>query len=119
MSEVDGRRALCIGIAERRHGPDQVAGDHLAYAPRFGIELMNECDHAPIAAGIKPPVTRAIADVAKAGDLCVRCTRCSRTVDVRFWRPESGDWYLRLRDRFAAGHMSLFRFSSGTWVTDG
>lgn len=106
-------------MTDLRRELEPVPADHQAYAPRFGIELMNLCDHVAVAAGIELPVTQAMADEADAGDLCVRCPRCSRAVDVRFWRPESGDWYLRLRDRFAAGHMSIFRYAAGMWVTDG
>jgi hypothetical protein len=78
---------------------------------------MNECDHAQVVAGLLPPAAETTHP--QTSDLCLRCPRCSRMVDVRFWRPESGDWYLRLRDRFAAAHMSLLRYSGTTWVTDG
>lgn len=104
-------------MTETRREP--VSGNHLVYAPRFGIELMNECDHAVVTAELTPTTALATAADAEIPCSCVRCPRCSRTVTVRFWRPASGGWYLRLRDSFAAGRMSIFRYTGHGWATDG
>ena len=92
--------------------------EHLVYAPRLGIELMNECDHAAVPTLVKGAVTQTMAEGRDGRDLCVHCPTCCLPVDVRVWHALSGEWYLRLRERFAAARAWMFHYHGGAWITD-
>ena len=105
-------------MVEVHNHPQPTQLEHLVYAPRLRIELMNECDHAAVPTIVKGAVTQTMAEGGEGSDLCVHCPACCQPVDVRVWHALSGEWYLRLRERFAAARAWMFHYRGGAWVTD-
>ncbi len=79
-----------------------------------GWELDRECAHREVIQTIAPslsPVTGAHGE-----NLKLTCQDCWQVLDIRLWRPEAGGWYLKLRERFAAGRRWTFRREGQTWI---
>ena len=106
-------------MAELHNRRQPTGNDYRMYAPRIGIDLMQECDHAAVPSAVKTSVTCMISKGGDAHDLSIPCPGCDDRVDLRLWRSLNGEWYLRVRDRFAAGHVLLFRRQGNTWISDG
>lgn len=92
-----------------------------------GVELWNlrgaglptldrECTHAGAIPAVAPALDRARAERVTSVKLRVPCPDCWFELDLRLWRPEAGDWYLRLQERFVAGRGWNFRYEAGRWV---
>jgi hypothetical protein len=80
-----------------------------------GWELDRECAHREVIQTIAPSA-RTTSTGAHAENIKLTCQDCWQVLDLRLWRPEAGGWYLKLRERFAAGRRWTFRYEGQTWI---
>jgi hypothetical protein len=74
-----------------------------------------ECLHLRSVQTVRP-AAGATAGFGRSGRLRVACPDCEQVLDIRCWPTEAGSWFLRLRERLAAGRELHFRYDGQHWV---
>ncbi len=84
---------------------------------QFGdVAPIEECLHKRTLGTMTTTVQWITAASGRSAQFRVRCPDCERELDARCWRSEAGAWYLKLRERLAAGRKWHFRFLGDCWV---
>lgn len=94
--------------------PD-AAENHLLFGRLRRPDLMDDCTHLRLVPALEPSLQNVRRGGLREHMLQVACPDCWLEVSVRLWRPESGGWYLKVRECWAAGRTWMFRYEGNTW----
>ena len=93
-------------------------GTRSARSARYGhvVETPADCRHSAAAGATEPAFREAQRAAHRQVMVRVTCPDCWWELDVRCFRPESGEWYMYVRERLAAGRTWVYRRTGNRWL---